>query len=600
MAPTRNARRGRGRRANRDQPENDAGNNNDRPRERDGYPGVRDVDLTLEDLQNLSHEALRLKCYTNQLPRNGRKVELAARLFEKFHPLPPPPPPPQNQDEDPDAILNNPPDEIIAAEDEETLPWDVHEDDVPDAHDPAQNDDPPPPQPPTSQDIPDMVQSAVDSAVANIHRGLMEEIRTMNQKESLVNAENRALRSQINRLRTTTTANDQPQHVSSPARTPSRTGNTTFHFGQNLSQVPVATTASPSMGTAAVRRNPFSLPALLQKQLVAIEKGEYIDFDKLKPKKLGETEREDGDDGFGVSMSFFREENANEETLRFRKTNVNKIENFGEWLEVWNKFLSARLHYQPDEHSILLAYQRSITKFCRTHKFAAVYSYDMAFRKTIAAERSLLPEHRTTWWNRESEDLRNEHLFGQLIPPTYCFNCGEKGHMAQKCKNPFSGRKRSSGANYMGQQQFHTYPGFQQHGQPDYYQGYQAYGPQVPNRYPNQYQRGSYRQANPNSQNWPSFQQGYQQSQQQSFRQQNPRAPTPRQPRFPSSATPASSAHPHGHAQNSGLCNTWNHKGFCFRGQYCAYKHACNRCQREDHGGINCMHNTSSSFRPQF
>ena len=81
MAPTRNARRGRGRRAPVNEPEDDAG--------RDGYPGVRDEDLTLEDLQNLSHEALRLKCYTNQLPRNGRKIELAARLFEKFHPLPP-------------------------------------------------------------------------------------------------------------------------------------------------------------------------------------------------------------------------------------------------------------------------------------------------------------------------------------------------------------------------------------------------------------------------------------------------------------------------------------------------------------------------------
>ena len=303
MAPTRNGRRGRGRRANREEPEDDAG--------RDGYPGVRDEDLTLEDLQNLSHEALRLKCYANQLPRNGRKIELAARLFEKFHPLPPPPPPPQNHDDDPDAVLNNPPPEIIAAEDEDTLPWDVVEDDVNDVNDVnavPQNNDPPPPQPPTSDDIPGMVQSAVDSAVANIHRGLMEEIRSMTQKENLVSAENRALRSQINRLRSTTSGGVPVQPTPSPARTPSRSGNNTFSFGglsQNSNQVPVTATTSPV--TVTVRnpgRNPFPLPALLHKQLVAIEKGEYIDFDQLKPKKLGDIDREDGEEGFGVSMHF--------------------------------------------------------------------------------------------------------------------------------------------------------------------------------------------------------------------------------------------------------------------------------------------------------
>ena len=37
------------------------------------------------------------------------------------------------------------------------------------------------------------------------------------------------------------------------------------------------------------------------------------------------------------------------------------------------------------------------------------------------------------------------------------------------------------------------------------------------------------------------------------------------------------------------------------KGSTCPFRHACNVCGEEGtHGGINCLRNTSSSFRPQY
>ena len=70
----------------------------------------------------------------------------------------------------------------------------------------------------------------------------------------------------------------------------------------------------------------------------------------------------------------------------------------------------ARLHYHPAEQAQLMAYQRTITSFAKKFKFSAVYNYDIDFRKTMAAERSLPPEYRTAKWEVQHEELKNEHL----------------------------------------------------------------------------------------------------------------------------------------------------------------------------------------------
>ena len=98
-------------------------------------------------------------------------------------------------------------------------------------------------------------------------------------------------------------------------------------------------------------KNPFSLPGLLKKHLEIIEKEEYLDFDKIKPKKLDQRKREDEGEGFGVAMTSQFDYDLGEETLRLRKVSTNKVETFAEWLQCWNKFLSAYLHYHPSMHA---------------------------------------------------------------------------------------------------------------------------------------------------------------------------------------------------------------------------------------------------------
>ena len=104
--------------------------------------------------------------------------------------------------------------------------------------------------------------------------------------------------------------------------------------------------------------------------------------------------------------------------------------------------------HDPEEHAVLIAYQRLITWFAKKFKFAAVYNYDIDFRKIMAAERSLPPMHRTALWDKQHDELRNEHLsIDQMKAPKSCFKCKDKGHVATNCpkNNNFSGSKNRSG-----------------------------------------------------------------------------------------------------------------------------------------------------------
>ena len=176
-----------------------------------------------------------------------------------------------------------------------------------------------------------------------------------------------------------------------------------------------------------IGRNPFTLPGLLKKDLQTIEQGEYLDFDKIKPKRLDQRKREEGEEGFGVAMTTYYDSDLGEETLRLKRVSSNRVETFPEWLECWNKFLLARLHYHPAEQAKLMAYQRTITSFAKKFKFSAVYHYDIDFRKTMAAERSLPLEYRTVRWKIQHEELKNEHLsIDQFLAPKTCFKCKEK------------------------------------------------------------------------------------------------------------------------------------------------------------------------------
>ena len=198
-------------------------------------PVQRDEDYTMGQLEALGLEALRLKCQDRRIPTNGKVRDLALRLYGELHPT-------LGEtttdadDEEVDDVLNNPPPEIIRAEDdvaendhlppnpapedppadedandeEETLPYDEQVEDLGDDEDPPFPENDPAdhqagrqqhheqqhqpqqhhqPQAPALNDVTNMVQAAVDTAMANTVRGLMEEIKMNQEKEATAAAE---------------------------------------------------------------------------------------------------------------------------------------------------------------------------------------------------------------------------------------------------------------------------------------------------------------------------------------------------------------------------------------------------------------------------
>ena len=214
-----------------------------------------------------------------------------------------------------------------------------------------------------------------------------------------------------------------------------------------------------------------------------------------------------------------------------------------------------------------MAYQRLITLYAKKFKFFAVYSYDQAFRKTVAAERDHIKENRTCFWDKQNDELMNEHLTIDRLKstaPKTCFKCNQKGHLASNCSNKnFSGmnkNRHNSGASHNNRFQAPPPPG----PPPQPPQPFPAFQFQAP--YPYYFQPGS---VGP------------------------PTGPNSNPPSGGNFATAPQTVR-----GNSKFCNTYNHKGFCWRGQTCHFNHACNRCGGYDHGGINCKDHTSTGFSP--
>ena len=554
---------------------------------------------SLADWKKVPHESLRLQCEANRLPSKGNKTDLAVRLFQFFHPdgvknrrkaraaQKNGAQGDSNGRDDVDAILHEPPPEIIRAEDdlpddnntqqEETFPYGEDPAGVHTDNNKRKRTRSPTASPQSSPkkadniDLNDVIQRAVASAVASALKPVLEEMSVQKEKQADAELENQALRSQL-KSKIDFSINDGDPTNLSPI-SPSGSG----------SKSAVNTTANPitmtdgANGTAAgllsshppaprlpTTKNPFTLPGLMKKELQAIEDGEYIDFDKLKPKKLDQDKRDD-EEGFGIAMASYYDDELGAETLRLKKVSTNKVQTFPEWLECWNKFLSARLHYHPKEHALLMAYQRLITIYAKKYRFAAVYAYDQAFRKRIAAERSHIPEHMTVFWNKQNDELMNEHLtVDRFIPEKTCFKCNQKGHMANNCSNKkFSGQNKNRQNSGSSQNR------------------YQAPPPPGPPPQP--------------PQPFPAFQ--FQSPYHPFYFQPGSVGPPVNSHFNPSGGTNAATGAQTVRGKGK-FCNTYNHKGSCWRGQTCHFNHACNRCGRTDHGGINCKDFTSTGFSP--
>ena len=186
----------------------------------------------------------------------------------------------------------------------------------------------------------------------------------------------------------------------------------------------------PPLVSPVVKPNPYTPAAIPRRCLTLIEKGEYVDFQKLRPKSVDQKTREDG--ASNISMKF----SPTTRTYTLEKAHKESIGTFTAWMEAWNNFVQTRLYFKPDEHFQLFTYQRLIGTLAAQYRFSAVYSYDIDFRNLIATQRRVSPKERTASWGSVQPQLQVIHLTdNQRLPPPKCFKCNESGHTANVCPN---------------------------------------------------------------------------------------------------------------------------------------------------------------------
>ena len=179
-----------------------------------------------------------------------------------------------------------------------------------------------------------------------------------------------------------------------------------------------------------IKHNPYTPAAIPRRCLKQIENGEYVDFQKLRPKSVDQKTREEGANN--ISMKFSPSSN----TYTLEKASKDSIGTFTAWMEAWNNFLQTRLYFKPEEHFELFSYQRLIGTLAMQYRFSAVYSYDMDFRNLMGTQRRLPPKDRTASWGSIQPQLQVTHLTDAYrLPPTKCFKCNEAGHTANLCPN---------------------------------------------------------------------------------------------------------------------------------------------------------------------
>ena len=169
-----------------------------------------------------------------------------------------------------------------------------------------------------------------------------------------------------------------------------------------------------------------SLPPLSPKLIKAMKAKEYIDLNTLLPNSLYDTT---SNQSYSLQV---QPGGSGDESVSLTQTrkSVQKITNFVSWMEAWNVFIRAMVHFHPVLAPDLLAYQESFGALCRSYNFQACYRYDIAFRMNVARNEFLL-------WSRLDEYAFNRFL--RCTPQNLqnqsltCFRCHTSGHFAADC-----------------------------------------------------------------------------------------------------------------------------------------------------------------------
>ena len=298
----------------------------------------------------------------------------------------------------------------------------------------------------------------------------------------------------------------------------------------------------------------YCLPPIKKDLLKKIKKREFCCFDLLKPKKLYLKSQEEQQGGEKVDLRF----DEKKQKLQVSKRKLDCVQNFAEWMEVWNLFTQAHLHFFPEDTESLFAYQKSITRFSSRYTFEAVYSYDIDFRNLIAVEKHLPREHRQVRWSKVSDELVHIHLRDNRRPEPMCYKCKEKGHYANKCPFEISGTHRSApgpppvppmAQPLMGRSVFPPMSSM-------------SGGQRAPQMQQRQRMLPSTNGQNNNNNRNGTRNGGY-----------NP---------------------------NNGFCRHYAVNMTCPYGRGCIFKHGCEGCGREGHNLQTCFSHTSTTFRPQW
>ena len=570
-----------------------------------GDGDLTDADLSVEELKKLPIQVLRLMCRDLKVLQSGKKKDLAERVYDKYHPQtlnPPPhvelgdeedtlpydnedPPPPASDEEDREAGDEEEQRSQHSDGDERTDESDGDDGDGRQSNetesDPREQGvrNPPPP----VVDIHQIVQAVVEQSLGEQVRTMTAQVQALHSqvttikrhqaKPTLISTAtpNRATRTSP-RKRPSSSSDKTNRSPAKKARrdqdvkSTSRSGRTTTSSTKSRSGRPVAPADdnrhdhdhSNNSGTAyfsfpstfnppLTQRNKFRLPAIDRKYLDLIEKGDYVDFDKMKKKKADTKSREANQADYNLKLD---ESASDSTTLRLKKSKKDVITNYSEWMAVWNDFLHARLHFHPEEAYELLKYQKHITDFSKLYKFEAVKSYDIDFRHLLANEKSVAPIDRTAFWDQQNAELKNLLLVDNPKPPPHCYNCNEKGHISSDCPKP--SKKQANHAKN---------------------QNNNSYGPPT-------FQNFTYPQSYTPSPRPP------------------PPPPPPSRPPMDHTAQHATSAPPGLDVNDKeNYCRALNTTGACPRGFRCKWLHYCNKCKFPGHGGVSCLNFTSTPFR---